>query len=301
MTDKPLVSVIVPVYNGEKYIAETIQSALDQTYKNLEIIVVDDGSTDSTADIVKSFNDERIIYLHQQNSGANVARNYGINASKGEFIAPLDADDIWLPHKIEAQVNEFSKDPEIGLVYSWVYFMDPEGKILSKKEIRVQGDHYLSLLTSNYLICGSITLIKKECFEKVGYFGQSTDACQEWELGLRIARKYKFGCVQDYVCKYRIHPESESRVSRFYKKIKEQGGAILDRELAQGYPGLDRVKSKICASRYIFLAGLCINHRDYKEGLYNLYSAVKARPAVLLERKPIILLIKFLLSPILKK
>src|SRR3989338_9975584 len=116
MVNNPLVSVVIPTYNGSRFIKETIQSVLDQTYTNIEAIIVDDGSKDNTPDIVKSINDSRIIYIRQENAGVSMARNNGINISKGEYIAFLDHDDVWLPCKLERQLLLFKENPVIAMV-----------------------------------------------------------------------------------------------------------------------------------------------------------------------------------------
>ena len=129
-SDKPLVSVIVPAYNAEAYIAHTLNSVLSQTYNNIEVIVVDDGSNDETANIVESIiqSDDRVTLLQQPNSGVAAARNLAIQKSRGEYIAPIDADDIWYPQKIEKQVHcMLHADPSVGLVYAWSVHIDERG------------------------------------------------------------------------------------------------------------------------------------------------------------------------------
>ena len=113
-----LISVIIPTYNSQKYISSAVNSVLSQTYKAFELIIVDDGSTDNTGEIVASFDDRRIRYIRQNNSGVAVARNTGIKSSKGEYIAFLDADDIWERDKLAVQIDEISSDDNICMVYS---------------------------------------------------------------------------------------------------------------------------------------------------------------------------------------
>src|SRR4028118_698519 len=127
--NQPLVSVIIPAYNAENFIAKTLETVLSQTYQNIEVLVVDDGSPDTTAEIVKSFveNYSRVSLLQQSNAGVAAARNLAIEKSKGEYIAPIDADDIWYPQNIEKQVQCFlDSDPSVGLVYTWSVDIDED-------------------------------------------------------------------------------------------------------------------------------------------------------------------------------
>jgi glycosyltransferase involved in cell wall biosynthesis len=146
---KPKVSVIIPAYNAEKTIEQTLRSAMRQTYPNLEIIVVNDGSTDRTAWIAEQVacGDERVIILDQENSGVAAARNRGIAHSNGEFIAPLDADDIWHPTKTERQLGIFEQAADsVGLVYCYLRHIDAQNKITySPAPICWRGDVYALL------------------------------------------------------------------------------------------------------------------------------------------------------------
>ncbi len=121
----PLVSVIVPVYNGERYLTKTIQSVLTQDYQPIEIIVVDDGSTDRTAEIVRA--QPNIHYIYQNNRGVSAARNTGIAAAQGEFLAFLDADDMWVPQKLSVQVSYLTQHPDVGFVYAYRRMIIEEG------------------------------------------------------------------------------------------------------------------------------------------------------------------------------
>lgn len=128
----PKVSVIIPVYNCENFIEETLKSVLSQTYKDFEVIVVDDDSKDRTGEIVNVIKDKRIVYIHQENGGVSMARNNGILNSKGEYIALLDHDDLWLPEKLERQMPTLESNSKIGLVYSDCHIVDSKGRITGR-------------------------------------------------------------------------------------------------------------------------------------------------------------------------
>jgi glycosyltransferase involved in cell wall biosynthesis len=212
LTASPLVSVVIPAYNAEAFIQKTLTSVLSQTYKNLEILVIDDGSTDRTVEIVEAMaeGDRRIRLLQQSNSGVAAARNLGIKHAKGEFIAPLDADDIWYPQNIEKQVQCFlESNANVGLVYSWSADVDdqdiPTGTFHTAQ---IEGKVYSTLLCHDFLGNASSSLIRRTCFQKVGLYNcqfreQNAQGCEDWDLYLRIAEQYQFRVVPEVLVGYR--------------------------------------------------------------------------------------------------
>lgn len=207
----PKVSVIIPTYNRAQFVGRAIQSVLNQTYKDFEIIIVDDNSTDNVYDVVYSFNDSRIKYIrHDVNLGAPAARNTGILNSKGEFIALLDDDDEFLPEKLEKQLRLFdicSKD--IGVVYCGYETVNSEGEIVETFMPTNKGDLFYELLMSN--IIGSPTnLIRKECFENI-CCDSRLKSCQDWDLWIQLAIKYKFDYVPEVLSRYHLTGSSISK------------------------------------------------------------------------------------------
>ena len=169
---QPLVSVVMPVYNAEAHIAHTLNSVLSQTYKNIEVIVVDDGSCDGSVQIVETIaqQDAHITLLRQSNLGVAASRNLAIQKSRGEYIAPIDADDIWYPQKIEKQVHcMLHADPSIGLVYAWSVHIDERGLLTGGFNASdIEGDVFSVLIVSNFIGNSSAPLIRRACFEQVG-------------------------------------------------------------------------------------------------------------------------------------
>ena len=167
----PLVSVIIPTYNANNYIETTLNSVRSQTYKNIEVIVIDDGSQDQTAEIVRSVaqQDGRIILLQQPNSGVAAARNFGIQKAQGELIAPIDADDIWYPENLEKQLQYFLQaEPSVGLVYGWSVDIDKSGLPTGEfRASRIEGEVYKTSICHNFLGNSSAYLIRSDCLEKV--------------------------------------------------------------------------------------------------------------------------------------
>jgi glycosyltransferase involved in cell wall biosynthesis len=163
----PLVSVIVPAYNAERTISKTVNSVVSQSYNNIEIIVVDDGSEDNTASVVRSFSrrDSRIQLLQQPNLGVAKARNLGIKNSSGEFIATIDADDVWLQQFIEKLVScMLEAGPSVGLAYTWSLDIDEKDRFTGDfRASRIEGEAYATLLTHNFIGNASASLIRRKC------------------------------------------------------------------------------------------------------------------------------------------
>jgi glycosyltransferase involved in cell wall biosynthesis len=207
----PLVSVVVPVYNGERYLRQALESALGQTYRSLEIVVVDDGSTDGSPQLIASFG-SRLRSLRQANGGVALARNSGIRAAHGELIAFLDQDDWWMPEKIEKQVALFLADERLGLAHTAILqysdsaaaFVEPV--YLTHRSPQLQGDCFEELLLGN-AIFNSSTMIRKNVLQKSGTFdpGIPGNTVQDYDLWLRIARHFPFAYLPQQLTALRLH------------------------------------------------------------------------------------------------
>jgi glycosyltransferase involved in cell wall biosynthesis len=205
------VSVIIPAYNSEVFISETIDSVLAQTYRDLEIVVVDDGSTDNTRGVLQQYGDG-IRYIYQRNSGVSTARNTGISIATGEYIALLDHDDLWLPEKLEKQIKILDADPDTALVYSDSYLMDFSGKLLGRMFDSVQphrGRVLAELFLENFIPCLTV-VIRKQVLDKVGLFRPDLCIAEEYELFLKIVDLYPVDFVDAPLAKYRVHETSLS-------------------------------------------------------------------------------------------
>ncbi len=232
----PLVSVVVPTYNAASTIRETMDSVLNQTYTDLELIVVDDGSTDDTARVVQEFRDERIVYVYQRNQERSVARNNGISRAKGKYVAFVDADDLWLPSKLEQQLAVLEAHPDLGLVYCDVFhFDDFTGKdlfLFSHIRRLYRGKIELHLLLKNCFIQSPTAVVPKNLFDRVGLFDPSLVPVEDWDMWLRIAADYPIDYIDQPLARYRLHKDVTSwsnPTPRLYESI----GRFLDKaELA---------------------------------------------------------------------
>ncbi len=219
VSENPLVSVILPVYNGEEFVGCALESVILQTYSNLEIVVVDDGSTDGTQRVLRDYaaRDSRIRVIYQANAGVARARNRAISESSGDFIAPIDADDLWAPHKIARQVKRIqAAGRETGLVYSWWAWIDATGKVLDRSpRWAIQGEALPQLVFINFIGSASVPLFRRHCLEEVGGYDETLAAaqaggCEDWGVALRIAAKYRVAVVQEVLLGYRRRPGSMS-------------------------------------------------------------------------------------------
>ncbi len=215
------VSVIIPTYNREKQIGRAIRSVLSQTYEDYELIIVDDGSTDHTKEIVEQFMDDRIQYIClETNRGACYARNVGIQSSQYAYIAFLDSDDEWMPDKLRLQMEKILNSPQnVGLVYCRMSGIQRNGTnryytpAYECPEDLLEGDMFRFLLWRNFI--GTPTmLIRKECLEEVGGFKESLPCLQDYELVLRIAKEWQIGFVDEVLVEvYKTDNSLSTRVA----------------------------------------------------------------------------------------
>ena len=203
-----LVSIVIPAYNAERYISETIQSVVKQSYLNWELIVIDDGSTDDTGEQVKAFlNDPRISYHFKRNEGVSVARNTGFGMSKGSFLAYLDADDIWKPDRLQKILEKFKEDPELGLVHTYVQEIDSQSNLMDRVHKGKEGFILESLLLWNgcNIPAPSSILVKRAVVEQVGGFSPELSTAADQEFFFRVAASFKVGMVKEILGLYRMH------------------------------------------------------------------------------------------------
>jgi glycosyltransferase involved in cell wall biosynthesis len=216
----PSISIIIPAFNAASYIAETLNSVLAQTFADLEVIVVDDGSSDHTAKIVEQIarTDKRVILLSQLNAGVAAARNAGIKVAQGEWLAFLDADDIWYPEKLDRQLQCFQQsDSSVGLVYCWSALIQETSDLTGGYiAFDFRGNVCPALTYLNFIGNASAPLIRRSVIDAVGGFdstlrAQQAQGCEDWDFYMRIAERYTFEVVPEFLVGYRQQSAAMSR------------------------------------------------------------------------------------------
>jgi glycosyltransferase involved in cell wall biosynthesis len=238
----PLVSIIIPTYNRAHTLARAIKSVLNQTYENFEIIVVDDGSSDDTEDVVSTFAERRLLYTkHSFNKGAAAARNTGIRVARGEYIAFQDSDDEWFPEKLEKQMEIFKNSPpQVGVVYTgfWRAWNDKTIYFPSSYIKKKEGNIHEGILEENFVTTQS-AVVAAECFKKSDVFDENLPSLEDWELWIRISKYYEFRFVKEpllqaYIQKDSINTNLPASIKartlileKHYPDLEKRGGRIL--------------------------------------------------------------------------
>ena len=213
----PKVSVTIAAYNNARYLPETLDSIFNQTFKDFEIILVDDASTDNTAEVLKPYQG-RIVYSRQaKNQGSAAAWNQAIKQARGEYIALAASDDVWLPEKLQLQIDLFEKNRKLGLVYGRIISIDESGRQLRPaKEDRQypDGQVFVDLFLRSNFVAASTALIRKEAIDRAGLLDEAFRLCQDYDFYLRIAREFDFGFIDQVLIRYRRHTGSVSTGKR---------------------------------------------------------------------------------------
>jgi glycosyltransferase involved in cell wall biosynthesis len=272
----PKVSIVLPAYNGMAYLPTAYQSALMQTFTDYEILIVNDGSSDRIEDWVAEITEPRVRYISQKNQGAAAARNTGIYNARGNYVAFLDADDIWEPTKLEKQVSLLEKNPEVGLVDTWITLIDRDGN--SKGWIHAssaEGQIWSEIIQEPTIICGSSPMIRRECFENVGVFDPSLRYAGDWDLWIRIASRYSFAVVKEPLVRYRLHPQNTSKNCR---GMARDCRTVIDRAFASATPELMSLKDKTFGQLNSYIAGIALDRGNYQEAMYFRSVAIAYNP-----------------------
>lgn len=223
----PKVSIIIPTFNSIEYLPLALESVLGQTLTDYEVIIVDDGSTDSTKEWGNNLRHPNVQFLSQLNQGCASARNAGLAKASGEYIAFLDADDIWVPSKLEKQACVLDQFPKVGLAYGWVGSINATGQKVGKiRKHYDEGNVWKTLILRDITECGSVPMIRRECFDKVGTFDTTLSYAQGWDMWIRISAKYSFKVIKEALTYYRSHPGNHSknwsRMEPNYQRIIEK-------------------------------------------------------------------------------
>jgi glycosyltransferase involved in cell wall biosynthesis len=284
---RPAVSIIIAAFNAAATIRETLDSVLEQTYGDFEAIVVDDGSTDETAAIVGGFEDPRVRLHRYANAGLSGARNRGLGLARGEYIAFLDADDVWTADKLELQVAALRARPNAGVAYSWVIFVDEDGRDLHpRRAVDFEGDVRPHLLLDCFPATASNPLLTRTCVESTGAFDTTLERAEDWDYWLRASRDWPFVVVPRYQTRYRV---SQHALSAGVEVFVRDARIVLDRAFADAPPELRPLRPKALARFERYAAFVYVTRTPgtgwRRHALRQLVRAVRRWPHLLLERE----------------
>jgi len=255
----PRVSVIVPAYNAEQTIVETICSVQAQTFSDFELIVIDDGSTDRTLERLEAAGDSRLRVFSYENAGLPWARNRGIARATGEYLAFLDADDRWTSDKLASQVAALEARAAAGVAYSWTRFVDQNWRDLyEQRPVFFEGDVYRELLVNNFTCSGSNVLVRRQAIEATGGFDVSLKMSEDWEFYVRLAARWPFVVVPRHQILYRQWPGSMSSSMSATPDLWEEHGIRAIERVFESVPADLQPLKKECLARYY----LRIAHRS---------------------------------------
>lgn len=279
----PLVSVVVPSYNRPNALIDSLSSIKEQTYQNIEVIVVDDASEIPVEEVLDdakiSLSYPITIIRHDVNKGASAARNAGIKQSEGKFIAFLDDDDLWYPRKIEAQVDRFrSTDDDIGVVYTGMEFVNAEGEPIRSHVETVEGDVTKELLRRNFIGSFSTIMVRSKVIDNTGVLDQRFPCWQDIEWYIRISKNWEFACVREILV--RMRQQEGEHISDDFEQIRDTAFSLF----VEKYRSLARTYGKIFEREFLgwveFRVGAynALRTGHYSAARRHLFRAVKQYP-----------------------
>ncbi len=272
----PLVSAVIPAYNAAGHLPAAIESVLTQTYAPVEVLVVDDGSSDDTPTVVSSFG-ERVRYVRQANQGVSVARNRGIAEAHGEFVALLDADDEWLPRKLESQIRRMIETSATAC-FTDVLLVDERSSRDRISRCRLESDLVLGLLLYSCIVGPPSGLVaRRGVFLEVGGFDPRFSQCADWDMWIRLAEKGRIEVVPEPLVRYRMHSTNMSRNVRLLEldtfRVLDEFFSSPDRVSRYG-----RYRSHIYSNHYVILSGSYLHYGDVASSVRCLAEAVVRYP-----------------------
>jgi glycosyltransferase involved in cell wall biosynthesis len=285
--EDPLVTVVIPAYNAERWIDRSLASALAQTYRHIEIIVVNDGSTDRTVSLVEgaALRDPRIRLVSTPNQGLAATRNVGISHARGDLIAPLDADDLWHPEKIARQVHVMkSSSPKVGLVYCWAVEIDEDDFIIPpvRNGPTAEGKVLTDVVANAGIITsGANPLIRRSYLDAIGGYDKNFRYCEDWKLQVCLAEICEFAIVPAHLVGYRRTAGSLSKnVSQMARSMESISDWITERWLEMPR----EIERRMIYSRCVYLAHLSLTNNQFADAIRYKLKSLKVRPQALARR-----------------
>ena len=273
----PNVSVVIPAYNAMNYLPETVESVLRQSFTDFEVLIIDDGSSDHIVQWASQIADHRVRLISQENQGVSAARNTGITQAHGEYIAFLDADDLWELTKLEKQVRCLDNNPTVGLVHTWMLLVDEQGKSTGRvMKSNGEGDIWKQLVERNIIACPSV-IVRRCCFEAVGIFDINLRSIEDWDMWLRIASRYPFAVIKEPLAYYRQLPGS---LSKNCQVMEQAFHRVIEKAFHSAPSELLYLKNRSYGYANLCLAwkALQSHERDYKLALHFQQQAISHYP-----------------------
>ncbi|MEM8828953.1 MAG: glycosyltransferase, partial [Cyanobacteria bacterium P01_G01_bin.19] len=281
-----LISIIIPAYNASDTISKTVNSVLNQTYQNWELIIINDGSTDNTFDLVNQLTDPRIKAHDYPNAGVAEARNQGIKIARGDYLAFLDADDWWTEDKLALQIQALVDNPQAGVAYSWTYFIHEQTeKCFPSKAVYHQGNVLSQLLENNFLAHGSNPLIRRQAIAQTGCFDSSFPHCADWDYYLRLAMNWDFVVVPKHQIYYR---QSANSMTAKIAAIEQQLILMLEKTYCRLSEIEQLQKNKSLAWIYRYCTQQYLEYgKDFssiRDAISYLFKALQYYPPIISEK-----------------
>lgn len=271
----PKVSVVIPTYNRADYLQEAIDSVLAQAYTDYEIIVLDDGSTDNTKEALAHYKD-KIKYFYQENRGPTAAKNSGMQKARGEYIAFLDDDDLWLPEKLAKQVEALDNNQKLAFVCSGSYVIDSSGQRIDEwKKVTQNQETFSNLYEANFVFTLTV-MIRRKCLAATGLFDENLSIVQDYDLWLRLAKRYPFAYIALPLAQYRKHDSNVTK--NIPQRLKEHLRIVNKKEIAGD---LSFIKRRIRTAKvYILFAATYYAAKNFKKAGICYLNAVLTFPFI---------------------
>ena len=279
----PKVSVLIPAYNAMAYLPETLDNVLKQTFKDFEVLIINDGSSDNIVEWASTITDPRVKLISQANQGVSIARNTAVMNARGEYVAFVDADDLWKPTKLEQQIHCLDDNPEVALVHTWMLLIDEEGKSTGRvMKSTLEGDALQKIIERNSIACSSV-MIRRSCFENVGIFDCNLKSIEDWDMWIRIALHYPLALIKEPLT---YHRKLGNSLSKNWLVMEKDFGQVIEKTFKCVPPELLYLKNHSYGYANLCLAWKAVqsSHRDYKTAIKYRGQALKYYPRLCLSK-----------------
>jgi glycosyltransferase involved in cell wall biosynthesis len=278
------VSVIIPAFNSMKYLPDTLESVLQQTFTDFEVLIINDGSSDNIVQWASGLVDSRVKLISQENQGLSGARNTGIAHAQADYIAFVDADDLWEATKLEKQVCCLDDHPKVGLVHTWMALVDERGKPTGRVlESYLEGDVWEKIVQWNRIACPSV-MVRRCCFDTMGGFDRSLRSIEDWDMWIRIATIYPFAVIKEPLAYYRQVPNSMSKNCQVMEQAFHQ---VIEKTFQSVATELLYLKNRSYSYANLCLAWKALQtlNRDYKLAIHYRDLAISYNPQLRYSRE----------------